>query len=257
MKWPASVTFIRHGESRYNVLRELKRHDPNHIAFLAEYERDYRSARARELATLIRARYALDCSDALTPLTPRGHEQALATGRRLHEIIPTPDVIFFSPYLRAVQTDEGVTNGWPDLRRVPHVEDDRIREQGHGLALLYSDWRVYHVFHPEQRELRDLLGPYWYQFPQGESVPQVRDRGRDFLGMLSREYAGQHVLVHTHHLTILSTRANLERLPPDEFVRLDEEEKPINCGVTHYVGQPNLGKNGKLVLQIYNERLYD
>jgi IS5 family transposase len=60
----------------------------------------------------------------------------------------------------------------------------------------------------------------------------------------------------THHLTILSFRANYERLSPEEFIRLDEHEKPVNCGITVYRGDPNQGKDGKLVLQIYNKKFY-
>ena len=52
----------------------------------------------------------------------------------------------------------------------------------------------------------------------------------------------------THHLTILATRANFERLSPEEFLHLDKHDKPLNCGVTRYIGNPNLGSRGKLVL---------
>jgi hypothetical protein len=54
----------------------------------------------------------------------------------------------------------------------------------------------------------------------------------------------------------LSFRANYERLPPEEFLRIDEEEKPLNCGVTLYQGDPKAGSNGRLVLDQYNVKLY-
>lgn len=60
----------------------------------------------------------------------------------------------------------------------------------------------------------------------------------------------------THHLSILSIRADLERLSADEFIRLDKEEKPINLGVTLYKGDPNQGTDGKLILEAYNVKLY-
>ncbi len=116
---------------------------------------------------------------------------------------------------------------------------------------------MFHALNPDQKRLRDTMGPYWYQYPQGESVSMVRDRIRDVLSMIIREYAGQHVLMVTHHLTILSLRANLERLSPEEFIRLDNHEKPVNCGITIYRGEPKLGKNGKLVLESYNTCLWD
>ena len=256
MKWPASVTLIRHAQSAYNVLRDEKEGDLEYHAFKAAYERDYRSAETLRLAKSMRKKFSLNVSDYETPLTWQGTRQSEATGRTLGEIVPLPDIIFYSPYMRVRNTQDGLCKGWPALKGVRSVAEDRLREQEHGLSLLYSDWRLFHVFHPEQKEFRDLLGPYWYQFPQGESVSQVRDRSRDVLSMLIRECSGMHVMLLTHHLTILSQRANLERLTPEEFIHLDEHEKPFNCGVTHYVGNPNEGKDGKLVLKFYNAKLY-
>ena len=168
---------------------------------------------------------------------------------------PLPDIVLVSPYMRTQQTYTEITVAWPALLSVPVIYDDRIREQEHGLSLLYNDWRVFHVFHPEQKKLYDLMGPYWYQYPQGESVPQVRDRIRSMTNTLIREYAGAHVLIITHHLTILSFRANFERLSAEHFLRLDKREKPINGGLTRYRGNPNRGTDGKLELEYYNRSL--
>ncbi len=256
MKWPASVTLIRHAQSAYNVLRETKDQDPEYRAFKAAFNRDYRSDETKLLAVKMRGKYALKTSDYETPITRLGERQASYTGHRLHEVIPLPDVILYSPYKRVRKTLKELCSGWRELAQVRSFAEDRIREQEHGLSLLYSDWRLFHTFHHEQKELHDLLGPYWYQYPQGESVSQVKDRSRDVTSMLIREYAGLHVMLITHHLTILSFRANLERLTPEEFMHLDEHEKPVNCGVTHYVGKPELGKDGKLVLDFYNKKLY-
>jgi len=60
----------------------------------------------------------------------------------------------------------------------------------------------------------------------------------------------------THHLTILATRANFERMGPEDFLHLDEHEKPVNCGVTRYVGKAMLGSRGRLELEEYNRRYY-
>jgi broad specificity phosphatase PhoE len=139
------------------------------------------------------------------------------------------------------------------LETIKPVYDDRVREQEHGLSLLYNDWRVFQTMHTEQKELRDLMGPYWYQYPNGESVPMVRDRLRLVTDTLIREYSGANVWIVSHHITKLAFRANLERLSPEEFIRLDTMEKPVNCGVTIYRGTPMLGKNGKLVLESYNQ----
>jgi broad specificity phosphatase PhoE len=256
MKWPSSITIVRHGQSTYNELREKKRKDPEYRAFCEEYERGP-SDKLLAMAKSMQMKYALKTSDYLTPLSQEGVKQARVTGGRLGQVgLRHPRIIFVSPYLRTRQTLAAMIDGGFDASDVKIVHEDRIREQEHGLSLLYNDWRIFHSLHPEQRELRELMGPYWYQYPQGESTSNVRDRTRSFTGTMIRECAGMDVLLMSHHLTILSIRANYERLSPEEFIRLDEEEKPVNCGVTLYCCNPGLGSKGKLELKFYNKKLY-
>lgn len=257
MKWPLSITLIRHGQSSYNQLRQKKLDDPLYQKFIEEYSRGD-SATLVTLAQKLREKFALNVSDYDTSLSEIGHWQARETGYLLRksDVAVVPDVILVSPYVRTRETLEEMIWAWPALNQSRIVHDDRIREQEHGESLLYNDWRIFHALNPKQREFRELMGPYWYQYPQGESVPMVRDRIRSITDTLIREYAGMHVMLVTHHLTILSIRANFERLSPEEFIRLDEEEKPVNCGVTFYQGDPDLGSDGKLVLKYYNKKLY-
>jgi broad specificity phosphatase PhoE len=248
---------IRHGQSAYNVLRAKKQQDPLYRRFQTAYQRGIVDTETIKLAQEIKEKYALDVGDYKTPLTPEGEFQAAITGEKLLKAnTETPDVIIYSPYLRTRETMDFLSRGWGQLEAVPQIEDDRIREQEHGLAIAYNDWRVFHTFHPEQRKLKKLQGDYWYQYPQGESVANVRDRVRSMLTTLIREYSGQRVLLVTHHLTILSIRATLERLTPEEFLKLDKMDKPVNCGVTEYIGDQSKGKDGKLILETYNKRLY-
>jgi broad specificity phosphatase PhoE len=209
MKWPSCLVIIRHGPSAYNELRSKKNEDPEYLEFKEEFKRDYQSARCRELAEIVRRRYALGVGDYDMPLSEEGWVPCRALGGRLHTVAPPPDVIFISPYVRTRETYQG------------------MRE-----------------------------GSYWYQYPQGESVAQVRDRIRSFTNTLVREHAGQVVYLISHHLTKLSIRANLERLTPEQFQHLDDHETPINCGVTIYRGDPALGSDGKLVLTHYNLKLH-
>lgn len=256
MKWPSSITLIRHGESEYNILREKKAKCVLYQKFKEAFEKDSESTETVELAKKVQDTFSLGVSDYNTALTEKGARQARETGRNLFSLIHRPDFIFVSPYLRARQTFYQISQEWPDLVKAELSFDDRIREQEHGLSLLYNDWRVFHTFHPEQKKFHDLMGSYWYQYPQGESVSQVRDRSRHFASMLIRECAGKRVLLVTHHLTILSIRANLERLSPEDFTNLDEKEKPINCGVTTYNGISEKGSNGRLELEYYNKQLW-
>lgn len=255
MKWPKTLTLVRHDVSAYNVLRAKKEADPLYIEFVEAFEQDHRSEKTKALAKQIREKYALSMGGAETPLIDGGGDQSFQVGKELSKG-DLPDVIFVSPYKRTLHTLGHMTRAWPELASVKTFQDGRVREQEHGMAFLYSDWRVFYAHHPEQKELHGLEGPYWYRYPQGESVEDVRERGRSFLNTLTRDFAGKNVLVVTHHLNILALRANLERLDEAEFLRIDAEEKPINCGVTLYTGNPDMGKNGKLVLTDYNKKLY-
>ncbi len=255
MKWPSYIVIIRHGQSVYNALRARKEADAKYQEFKRLFDQDNDPDLLRIDAHIIWAKFGLKVSDYNTPLSAEGISQARSLGSKILEHAPPPDVIFYSPYARTKATLSSMINGGLKFEG-PMVADDRIREQEHGLSLLYSDWRVFQSIHPEQRKLYDLLGPYWYQYPQGESVSMVRDRIRLFTNMLVREYSGKVVYLVSHHLTKLSIRANYERLTPEEFIRLDNKEKPINCGVTIYRGNPDLGADGRLELVAYNFRLY-
>lgn len=256
MKWPQSLTLIRHATSQYNQMKKDLDKDPLHQEFVRLFEADPTSSVCIAHAILLIEKYALKCSDFDTPLDDAGFEMARITSHNLKKMVTKPDVVFVSPYLRTMQTFEVLKEGCPDLRGIPVVEEERIREQEHGLAGLYNNWRAFHVMNPDQKKLFDMMGPYWYQYPQGESVPILRERNRSWITTLIREYAGKRVLAITHHLTILACRAQLERFGSREFIRLDHEEKPLNCGVTIYKGDHSQGKNGKLVLQTYNAKLY-
>ena len=258
MKWPEQLILIRHDVSTYNTLKERKMRSNLYRLFLKEFEKDPISLMTRTLATSIQDKFALGISDAETPLEDAEAKRAEEVGLALRKkfLGKPPHVIFVSPYRRAKHTLDGLKRGWPELNHLRVIEDERIREQEHGLALLYNDWRVFHTLHPEQRQLLKLEGAYWYRYPQGESVPDVRERNRSWMNSITRDFVGKRVLVMTHHLNILAIRANLERWSAAKFLATDQQEKPINCGVTIYRGYPDHGQDGHLHLCGYNQRLY-
>ncbi|MEN9328022.1 MAG: hypothetical protein RI947_830 [Candidatus Parcubacteria bacterium] len=258
LKWPSHLAFIRHGQSVYNGQKALKTADATYQRFLSLYEQGNHTSEVQALARAVTERWKLDVGDFDTPLTSEGIQQATHTGRTLRESMELPNVIVVSPYKRAHDTLEHLKAGWPALGKVEMYEEERIREQEHGLALLYNDWRVFFTLHPQQRRLYELEGQYYYRYPQGENVPDVRERNRSWLNTVVREFAGLRVLVVTHHLTILATRANLERMSADQFMKMDKAEKPANCGVTLYTAQAGTGRRGqgKLKLEYYNRVYY-
>jgi len=257
MKWPRELTLVRHAPSAYNALREFKSRDAGYQEFSAAFTADPESDETRELALAMAQRFSLEVSDAETPLVDPEGLQPFEVGRALAEFeeISLPDVVFVSPYLRATETLRHLQRGWPELADVSVVEDERLREQEHGLVTLCNDWRVFHALHPEERRSRILHGPYWYRFPGGESVADMRERNRSWITTLIREYSEKRVLVVTHHLNIIATRANLERFGEKRFMEIDQHEKPINCGVTYYRGNPDVGEDGHLELVHSNIQL--
>lgn len=255
MKWPKQVMLIRHDTSAYNLLNDKKKENSLYQEFLKYFAKDPNGYHTQDLARRVQAMFSLRTGDARTELADKEGKQAYATGKGLSSG-KIPDIIFVSPYKRTMMTLEHIKRGWPALKKVKTVEEERVREQEHGLALLYNDWRVFHALHPEQRKLEEMEGSYWYRYPQGENVPDVRARVRSFVTTLINDFAGKKVLLITHHLTILAFRAHMERLSEAQFVKIDNEDKPINCGVTVYTGKPKDGENGRLVLDRYNEKLY-
>ena len=256
MKWPESLTLVRHDTSAYNDLKPQKEKDPLYRQFVKAYEKNPDAENTRRLALEIKDNFSLNHGDHDTPLATDSGWQAEKVGEQLKNKISLPHVIFVSPYMRTQDTLTHMIKKWPELKEIKTVEEERIREQDHGLTILYNDWRVFNALNPEQRELYKKQGEYWYRFPQGENVPDVRERLRSWAGALTRDYNDENVLAVTHHLSILSLRANLERLGEKDFLRLNSEEKPINAGVTIYRGVPTEGREGRLKLETYNAKLY-
>ena len=258
MKWPKSITIIRHGLSGYNRLKGLKSESDLYKAFRKAFEENPFTEECRDLAQAVAEEFSLGYGDYETPLAESGIPDIVQVGKNLPNHIGFPDVVVCSPYFRTKETLKNLAVGWPKLQSMMDkvYYDPRVREKEHGLANLYNDWRVMQALHPEQNRLYQVLGPYWYRYPQGESMQDVRDRIQSWTATLIREFAGQEILVVTHHLTIISMLANFQRLSPEQFIDIDENDKPINVGVTVFEGDPKQGNNGRLILKEYNKRLY-
>jgi broad specificity phosphatase PhoE len=255
-KWPSELILVRHDVSAYNQMKTIKAASHFYKRFKELKHLGKDNPEAQAAATLAWEDLRVGASDHATPLA-NGRANAFAVGQALREREELPDVIFVSPYLRTKDTLGQLIAGWPELGGVRVYEEERVREHEHGLMTLYNDSELFFFFHPEQRLYHDMEGGrYWYRFVQGENVPDVRERVRSFTTTLVRDLHGKKVLVVTHHLCILAFRANLERLDAQQFLDLDSNEAPINCGVTRYRCNPHVGKAGHLELVSYNERLY-
>jgi broad specificity phosphatase PhoE len=284
-KWPNTITLIRHGETEYNLhktekvegyeeFRELFEEEHGKLTATSYARGEFPSAKLKEMAIGILDKYTPDYGDYSTRLTDWGFEQARQTGEKLHTKVPLPKTIYVSPYVRTKQTLEGIQEGWPELKKVRVLEDDRIREREHGRAAIYGDWRIMDVFNPQQALLYKLSSQYEFRQEGGESLLDVRKRTRDFVGMVIREHGGlvhtpkdvltnyvenyskggvlskvlnkleikpdtvpEDILVVTHSLTILALKANFERWTKEKFLDEHKNKFPLNCGVTIYRGK--------------------
>ena len=88
MKWPLSITLLRHGESKYNELRRLKDKSERYGLFKKAFNKDPLSAECRELAEEIYATFSLRVSDYDTPLTALGSDQGRLTGMNAKSVLP-------------------------------------------------------------------------------------------------------------------------------------------------------------------------
>ena len=236
MKWPADLVIVRHGQSQRNVEKE--------------------QAKAKGLLKS----YVGDIRDQDTPLTPLGFGQALHVGVELRNLYPF-DVVLTSPYLRTKQTTDQILKGLgvenkAGLERfrpgIKVVEDERLREIEFGIfdGLTREGLQAKY---PEEVTRRNKEGKYWYRPPGGESRPDVGMRLHSILGTLSRDYAGEKVLVVTHSVVVLVLRKLLERWTEEQYLDVDANDDVKNCSITHYTAG---GNSHKLILKSYNTVCY-
>jgi len=221
MKWPSHLVIVRHAQSERNVWKEIA------------------TARGDFV-------YGDETRDINVGLTQIGEEQAVATGKALGEQFRF-DHLFASPFSRTIETARILVQHFP--YPLDMVEDDRLREIDFGVLDGLTKHGIAH-FQPEEMERRARLGKYHHRPPGGENYPDVALRLHSFLGTLTRETAGESVLVVCHSVVVLVFRKLLERLSEKQVLAIesDKSQEIRNCSVTHYAFDPNEGRQGKLGL---------
>lgn len=185
--------------------------------------------------------------DCDVPLSPLGEEQSDALGEWLGRNGPVPAIIFTSPYVRAAQTAANLrkTAGWDD---VPIAADERLREKEFGmLDRLTRAGIVQH--YPDQAEMLERLGKFYYRPPGGESWTDVILRVRSFSDTLLHRYAGQRVVIVAHQVIVLCFRYIVERMTEAQILAIDAAADIANCSMTTYRFD---AARDELVLEGYN-----
>lgn len=212
LHWPSLLWIVRHGQSAGNVARD-----------------------AAEAAG--HALIDIEFRDIDTPLSDLGVEQSRALGRWFARLPPAerPQVVLASPYVRARETALLVMEeaGWRAGEEVRLRLDERLREKEFGILDRLTRHGIKQN-HPELDAQRSHVGKFYFRPPGGESWCDVILRLRSLTEMVSREHAGERVLVVAHQVIVNCMRYLLEDMDESRILSIDREGDVPNCGVTSY-----------------------
>lgn len=243
---PIYLMFVRHAQSLENRIHELKMKHPLYLEFLHAWNKNCHADKTILLAKQIRLHFSLNYLDKGMPIVDS--RQAVATGKRLNQIFPAPDLIFVSPYKRAKETFEIIRSVWPAIKNKSILVDYRLRERDFGIASQYFDKRVFVTLCPQEKEKMEAEGLENYCYPKGESIADVRLRVNEWLKEVETHYGNARVLAITHYEVLRLIRSTL--LGKNKNNELDNI-KAENCGVSLYI-PTKFGWNEKF----YNKKWY-
>jgi broad specificity phosphatase PhoE len=227
-KWPQQIWLVRHGQSAGNVARDA-------------------ATAANELLIDIAER------DVDVPLSELGLRQSDALAQWFAALPPgsQPNVVLYSPYLRARATAQAVLQclGPEDMLAV--LADERLREKEFGITDRLTPLGIEQKY-PELASQRKHVGKFYFRPPGGESWCDVILRLRSVLDTITREYRRERVLIIGHQVIVNCFRYLFERMDEDTILSVDRAADVPNCGVTSYAFDPDAGKRGKLVLELEN-----
>jgi broad specificity phosphatase PhoE len=224
--WPQTLWVVRHGQSAGNVAR-----DAAEAAGLAMIDVQFR--------------------DIDTPLSKLGIEQSQALGRWFGKLPATeqPEVILCSPYVRARETARLLVEmTGPAHRNIRLRHDERLREKEFGILDRLTRHGIAQKF-PELSAQRSHVGKFYFRPPGGESWCDVILRLRSLTEMVTREHAGQRVLVVAHQVIVNCMRYLIEGLDEAQILAIDAKGDVPNCAVTSYRHDPD---RKRLVLDLVN-----
>ena len=167
--------------------------------------------------------------DYAVRLTEEGINQAKSTGLRISQSIDEPCAVYYSPFLRTIETTNHILG---ELKKNSLVdkefvhEDARLREQEWHSVLPLSEHKI------QYEKDRISFGVFHYRFPNGESPADVYDRLGSFEENMYRDFENPHfpknLLIVTHGMTMRVLLMKLLNKTVDEF---DSWVNPPNCTV--------------------------
>lgn len=205
------MVLVRHGQSEANVVQKL----------------DKPGATPHPLQDSVYKRV-----DSHQRLTEDGRSQAMVAAEWLASQGLRPedfDERYVSPYVRTMETAGLLASS--ETMWLPEV---RIIER---------DWGAYGATPASERadrfpdtERARAQSGFFARHDGGESINDVVYRFRDFLGTLARDFPEGRILAVTHGELMWTARFVIERLLPEEWNHLDQDEtmRIGNCGVLEY-----------------------
>lgn len=227
-QFPGILWVVRHGQSSGNVARDLAEQQGLRNIEIAERDID-------------------------VPLSALGRSQSAALAHWFAKLAPAvrPEVILCSPYVRARQTADMLSASLAATGTLNFRTDERLREKEFGILDRLTPAGIRHRY-PELDEQRTHVGKFYFRPPGGESWCDVILRLRSLLEMVSREYAGQRVLVVGHQVIVNCMRYLIENLTEEKILAIDRAADVPNCGVTSYRLEQGDQQAGRLVLELEN-----
>jgi broad specificity phosphatase PhoE len=225
--WPDLLWIARHGQSAGNVARD-----------------------AAEAAGQVLI--DVEFRDIDTPLSDLGVQQSRALGRWFARQPPPerPQVVLCSPYVRARDTARLILEeaGWQAGNDLRLRVDERLREKEFGILDRLTRHGIRQKY-PELNAQRGHVGKFYFRPPGGESWCDVILRLRSLTEMITREHAGERVLVVAHQVTVNCMRYLLENLDEAGILEIDRMGDVPNCSLTSYRLAP---AGDRLVLDLVN-----
>lgn len=211
-----TLILIRHAESLRNAV---------------ETGLFYKDNREREKVGLM--------EDRFVPLTEKGRRQARETGEALKKRYGGFDYVFYSPYLRAKDTMDGILSAYcrKDLELMSIKEELLIRERDSGYC--------HNLIKAEIRQNFPWFLGYWYWTPVlervpvgGESIIQIAE-GRLSLFLqkvrqLPCNLGPVKIVAVSHGRSIMAIRYLLEGWNYERATYEIERNNPPNSSVTVY-----------------------
>jgi len=220
---PLDLFIIRHGESEGNSalgqFRKNKKRSDFTLEFLNRHNAHYR-------------------------LTDQGREQARVAGDWLKKWLEENRLSWFDHHFVSTHTRTLETAAILDLPSAEWEADFQLRERETGVWGVIPDkkWQKRH-----EMSMRSQRNHRFYtSMPDGESIADVCNRLRNFIGALYHECGGdQQVVIVSHGDTIQALRVIFEQILPDRYDELSKENshdfKIGNCQIIHYTRvDPNM-----------------